>query len=198
MDAGVDREGLPELHRAAPLVDMAVQRQDRAVVEDRLANRVGPDRDQCLAAGHVTHVGVDLRGVVQIRAERRCVEVEDRPALVGNVGDEAVDALPELGLGQLTERVPGRRVGPARGHERDPLEIDQVALAELDQGRRGDDRVDLEDVVVGRRDDAADALAGQALVGERHPALDLGEHLRLESGVDELGIALPRRHLVRA
>ena len=41
-------------------------------------------------------------------------------------------------------------------------------------------------------------VPGQPLVGERHPALDAGQHLRLEPGVDQRRVGRPGVDLVAA
>ena len=50
----------------------------------------------------------------------------------GDLGDQPIDPLAELGLGQLAEGVPRRRVGPAGRDEREAVERDRVRLAELE------------------------------------------------------------------
>ena len=120
--SGVDGEGLADPDRALALVDVAVERQQRLVRQDRVADGARADRDQRLAARHVVHVGVELRGVVEVRAVRRGVEVEDRPVRIGHLAHEPVDPLAQLGLGQLAEGVPRRRVGPAGRDQREAVE----------------------------------------------------------------------------
>jgi len=72
----------------------------------------------------------------------------------------------------------------ARLRPTDPQRIAR-ALAQLDVLGGGDHGVDLEDVVVGRRDDAADVSPAQPFVGEGHPALDASDHLVAKALVDQ-------------
>ena len=113
----------------------------------------------------------------------------------GTSRDERVDPFAQLGLFQLAVGVPRRRVGPARGDEREAVKRDRVGLAEGDEARRVDDRIDLEHVVVRRRHDAAHLGDREALVGECHPALDPAQHLVLEPRIHQGRVGRPRLEL---
>src|SRR5437588_97863 len=78
------------------------------------------------------HVGIQRRSLVDSGAERRRVEVEDRSTGVGDLFEDRVDALSQLVVGELAERVPRRGVGPAERHHREPLQLQGLLAAHLD------------------------------------------------------------------
>src|SRR3954467_10808554 len=196
--ARVDAERAAQPGRAARLVDVAVQRQRRLQAFDRLAHRRRARGDRRVARVAQVHLRRQLGGVVEARAVRGAVQAEDRPLGGGGelVGDGR-DAPREVGLVLLAIRVPRRAVRTAgRGELEAPVHVDDLALGEPHVFRLADDVVDLELVVVAGADEARDALVVELLVGERHPALDGLEHVRLEQRVPARLVRGELAHLV--
>src|ERR1700745_1097968 len=76
--ARVDGQRLPDLDRALALVDVAVQREQRLALLDRLAHGGRADRAERATAVEQLEIGVDGRRLIETRLERRAVQVEDR------------------------------------------------------------------------------------------------------------------------
>src|SRR5205807_1159534 len=112
---------------------------------------------------------------VQVRAVGRHMEVEDHAAHVAArvivPTDGAVDALAKLVLGLLAPRVPRGWVRPAHGGHPEAPEFDDLSLRLLHNVGRGDELVDLEDVVFRRADETTDPLPPLPLLSDVHPPL---------------------------
>src|SRR3954453_2903415 len=181
----VDAQRAAQPGRAARLVDVAVQRQRRLQALDRLAHRRRARGDRRVPRVGQVHLRGQLRRVVQAGAVGRAVQAEDRPLRRGGelLGDPR-DALREHRLVLLAVGIPRRAVRPAGRRQLEAaVDVDDLALGELHELGLADDVVDLELVVVAGADEAGDALAGELLVGQAHPALDRLEHVLLEERV---------------
>src|ERR1700738_3163653 len=73
----VDRERLAELDRTLALVNVPVQGQQGLVLVDGLTDSCRADRAQRAPAVHQLEVRVEGRRLIEARAIRRAVEVED-------------------------------------------------------------------------------------------------------------------------
>src|SRR6266700_2623714 len=79
-------------------------------------------------------------------------------------------------------RLPRRGIRPPGRDHGEPLDVDQPALAQLDEIRAPHDVVDFHLVVIARADEAANSRATQLFGCHVHPALDAIEHHLLEAG----------------
>src|SRR3990172_6757455 len=110
----IDAHGLADLDVAAPLVDVAVQAQERLMRLDHFVQRAAA-RVPLPRVAHVEHnmqVVVELGARGEHGAVRRHMDVEDAAAHVLDLRKEPVEALAIFGLGVLALRVPPR-LGPA-------------------------------------------------------------------------------------
>src|ERR671917_186532 len=196
--AGIDRERAPDPGVTASLVDVAVKREGRLPLLDRLLDGGRAHRDYGPSPVLGAQVLGELRGVVEARPVGRAVEIVD--GLLRRRGDlrgHLVEALLEVFLGLFAVGVPRRAVRPPRRDHLVAAELDDPSLGELDVVGRGDDLVDLELVVVAGAHEALDAGALELLVGHLHPALDGAEHLLVEELLAQLLVLPELGYLVR-
>src|SRR5450756_1821165 len=186
----VDGQRAPDTHGGTALVDVPVEREDRLDLFDHL-----PDGRRAHMSGvlplYRERLPVDLRRHVELRVVRRRVKAQDEA--LGTHRDlrhDPLDARLERRLVLLPWRVPRREVRPAARGELVALrQVDDVALAELDLRRGGEQPVDVGAVVVAGAHDAAHAGADQTLVGPGDPVLDGAAHLLMKELVELVGVA---------
>ena len=194
---GLMQRVLPMRACAAGLVDVPVQREHWAGLLDRLPHRRRAHRLRGVAAVLRLQVLVDAGGVVEARPVRRAVQVQDRPlGRGGELRRHRPDPLEQDVLGLLAVGVPRGRVRPPRRRHLEAVDVDHAALGQLDPAGGGQDRVDLELVVVPGADEHGLRLAGELVVGHLHPPLDGAEHVAVEELVEPLGVGLELRQLV--
>src|SRR5918911_5287262 len=185
--AGVDAQRASDAGVPLGLVDVPVQRQGRLSLLYRIPHRRRSDRYDRTPAVLGAHVLVYLGGVVEAGAVGRAVEVVDgllrgRSYLRGHLPQP----LGEVVFVFFTIRVPGRAVRPPGRDHLEVAELDHLALGQPHALGRGDDLIDLELVVVARRNEAVYPRPFEFLVGHPHPALDGPEHLSVEELIPEL------------
>src|SRR5439155_9256644 len=146
--ARVDAESSTDAGGALRLVDVAVEPEARLVLLDRGAHGGRADGDGGAPRLLERHVLRQLRSVVEPGAVRRAVQAEDRPLprrrhLVRDRPDPRLEILLVL----LSIGVPGRPVRPAARDHLVSVDLDHLALGELDGLRGADDAVDVELIV---------------------------------------------------
>src|SRR3712207_2025019 len=138
--AGVDRQRATDPGVAPRLVDVAVQREGRLPLLDRLLDGGRAYRDYGPSPVLRAQVLGELRGVVESRPVGRAVEVVD--GLLSRRGDlrrHLVEALLEVFLVLFAVGVPRRAVRPPRRDHLVAAELDHPPFGELDVPGRGDD-----------------------------------------------------------
>src|SRR6266508_2565963 len=197
---GVGDGGARQLPDALRLVDVPVQAHHRLVLDDRVAGGRAAHRDhlQSAHAAPRAQVLVELGRDVQPAVQWWDVEAQDRAVHALHARGGLVDPLGEVALRDVPRARPGGGIAVAHPHQLEPaLQLDHGPVGVLDQLRAGDDVVDLEEVVVGTRDEAAHAGPAELLVGLGDPLLRALDHQPLEERVDARLVALAALQLVR-
>ena len=129
---GVEADGSPDRLLSSGLMDMAMQAEKGLMPFDDRPHRRRANRNHDHTAGlHLRpQLFIEEWGHIEVGVIGRDMEVEDRPAHVGDLRRQRVDARFKLSLIELSGTVPRCAIGIAERQQR-------VSLAEIDDNAEG-------------------------------------------------------------